>query len=96
MSEVVAGIASALGGAALGLFFYGALWLTVRLLVTTHHPVLLTLGSLWIRFAVVLTAFVFLMKHRLEYVLIAMASFILGRLAISRLLTEGRASTKCI
>jgi len=95
VSEMAAVVGSLVAGAALGLFFYGALWFTVRRLVTTGHPVLLTLGSFWLRLLVVLAVFLFLTKQGLEYVLIAMASFILGRLAISRLLPEGGPSAKC-
>ena len=38
-----------MAGIALGVFFYGGLWLTVRRLLMTRHPVLLTLGSFCVR-----------------------------------------------
>jgi len=86
---------SVLIGVALGLFFYGGLWFTVRRLATSPHPVLLTLGSFWIRTLVVLAAFVFLTRAGLEHVAFAMASFILGRLAVSRFIPARRPVTKC-
>jgi len=88
-------ILSVLTGVALGLFFYGGLWFTVRRLLTSDHPVLLTLGSFWIRLLVVLAAFLFLTKQGIEYVALAMASFILGRLAVSKFLPARRPVAKC-
>ena len=94
MSPIVV-ISSIAAGIALGLFFYGGLWFTVRRLATTPHPMLLTLGSFWIRLVVVLAAFVFLTRAGVEYVALAMASFILGRLAVSRLIPARRPVAKC-
>jgi len=91
----IAVISSIMAGIALGLFFYGGLWFTVRRLATTPHPVLLTLGSFWIRLLVVLAAFVFLTRAGLVYVALAMASFILGRLAVSRFIPARRPVAKC-
>jgi F1F0 ATPase subunit 2 len=39
-------VLSLLIGAGLGLFYFGGLWLTVRRLPFTRHPILLTLTSL--------------------------------------------------
>ena len=94
MSAIFA-ILSVLTGVALGLFFYGGLWFTVRRLPTTGHPVLLTLGGFWIRMLVVLAAFVLLTRAGLPYVALAMASFILGRLAVSRFILARRPVAKC-
>lgn len=91
----IAIISSIMAGIALGLFFYGGLWFTVRRLPTTDHPVLLTLGSFWIRLVVVLAAFVFLTHAGLPYVALAMASFIMGRLAVSRFIPARRPVAKC-
>jgi len=89
-------ILSVLTGVALGLFFYGGLWFTVLRLATTEHPVLLTLGSFWIRLSVVLAAFVLLTRAGLPYVGFAMASFLLGRVAVSRFIPARRPVAKCI
>ena len=94
MSGVVA-ILSVLIGAGLGLVFYGGLWYTVLRLATTEHPVLLTLGSFWIRLAVVLSAFVVLTREGVEYAVMAMAGFILGRLAVSKFVPARRPVAKC-
>jgi len=91
----IAVISSVLTGIALGLFFYGGLWFTVRRLATTPHPVLLTLGGFWIRLLVVLSAFVFLARAGLPCVALAMASFIFGRVAVSRFIPARRPVAKC-
>lgn len=43
-----------LAGMALGAFFFGGLWLTVKYVSKTKHPVLLTIGSVLLRTAGVL------------------------------------------
>ena len=93
--NAIAATLSALVGIALGLFFYGGLWFTVRRLMTTEHPVLLALGSFWIRVLAVLAAFVLLTRTGFECVAIAMAGFIFGRLAVSRFVPARRPVAKC-
>jgi len=68
-----------LAGMVLGFFFYGGLKATVHNLATTHHPVLLTLGSAWLRFALTLAGFLFLMAGRWDYAVALLAGFTLGR-----------------
>ena len=38
-------LTSVLAGIGIGVFFYAGLWFTVRRLITTRHPVLLTVAS---------------------------------------------------
>jgi len=73
-------------GLALGIFFYSALWFTVRSLPTSRHPVLLTLGSFWGRTLAVLAAFLLLMQGHWEYAAACLAGFMAGRLMVSRML----------
>jgi len=87
----VLAIFSLLGGLALGAFFYGGLWFTVQRLPGTAHPVLFILGSYWLRLFGVLAAFVFLARQGLECAAIAMAGFVLGRIAVSNLINDRRA-----
>jgi len=58
MSDALLILLSAAGGAALGVLFYGGLWLTVRALADSRSPWLLTLASLVARMAVVVGVFV--------------------------------------
>jgi F1F0 ATPase subunit 2 len=82
-------LVSALAGIAIGVFFYGGLWFTVRHLVTTRHPVWLTLASFWGRTAVTLAAFLLVVNGRWENALAALAGFGLGRLLVSQLSRKG-------
>ncbi len=68
-----------LAGLALGLFFYGGLWLTVRALPTSHSPALLMLGSFIIRMTVVVMGIYFIMGDRWERVLACLVGILLAR-----------------
>ena len=52
MSDLLLLALAAIGGLALGLFFFGGLWWTVRRGVTSRHPALLFTGSLVLRLGV--------------------------------------------
>jgi F1F0 ATPase subunit 2 len=88
-------LAGLLAGAALGVFFYGGLWLTVRRLPGANYPALLALGSFWTRSLVTVAGFLFLMNARWEYAAVALVGFPLGRLVIARFLPERRPAPKC-
>ena len=74
-----------LAGVALGVFFYGALWFTVKALPGARHPVLLALGSFWARIVTVLAGVFLMMNGRWEYAAVCMAGFMMGRLAVARI-----------
>lgn len=86
---------SLLAGIMLGGAFYGGLWFTVRRLPLARHPALLALASFWIRSALALASFVFLMKEGWQYGLISLAGFTLARLAIAKFYPDKRPATKC-
>jgi F1F0 ATPase subunit 2 len=71
-------------GVALGLLFYGGLWITVRELQTSRHPVILTFGSLWLRIALVLAGLLFVLHGRWENALAYLIGLVASRFAISR------------
>lgn len=50
------------GGIALGLFFYGGLWWTVRRLPTSKQPALLTMASFIVRTSVTILGFYIIMN----------------------------------
>jgi F1F0 ATPase subunit 2 len=78
-----------MAGIAIGVFFYAGLWLTVRQLLTTRHPVLLTVASFWGRTLLALAAFLLVMNGRWENALAALAGFALGRIAAAQLPPKG-------
>ena len=88
-------LARALAGAALGGFFYLGLWLTVRELSVTRHPVLLTLTSFWIRTLVVLGSFLYLMQGHWQYAAACLLGFVAGRVAVSIPIRAQTMRVKC-
>jgi F1F0 ATPase subunit 2 len=85
-----------LAGIALGGFFYLGLWLTVRSLITTRHPLLLTVASFWIRTLVVLASFLYLMQGHWQYALACVTGFVIGRMGVSIPLRVHEVKTKCL
>lgn len=76
-------------GMALGLFYFGGLWLTVRRLARQRRPLPLFLGSFLGRTALVVAGFYFVMGGRWERMLACLAGFIMARLLLtSRLRRE--------
>ena len=71
-------------GAILGLLFYGGLWMTVRALPATRHPVTLTLSSVMLRTAAVLFGLWMVAGGRWQNALTCVAGFVIGRIAVSR------------
>lgn len=89
MSSLVALLLASAAGMALGLFYFGGLWLTMRQLGTQRYAVALFLASFVGRTAVVLTGFYFVMGGHWERVLACLAGFIVVRqLLVSRLRPE--------
>jgi F1F0 ATPase subunit 2 len=69
-----------MGGTLLGVFFYGGLWLTVRRLPTTRHPMALTLGSLLLRMALTLAGFFLVTGGRWQNAVASLVGFTAARL----------------
>ena len=79
-------VISLLAGVALGVLFYGGLWITIRRLPTTGHPLGVTLGSLLLRMAMVLAGLLLVTRGRWQNAAACLAGFVLGRIAVSRYL----------
>lgn len=79
MSDYFSLLLALAAGMALGLFFFGGLWLTVRQLPTSPSPALLLLASFVGRTALTLVAFYFVMGGRWERLLACLAGFLLAR-----------------
>lgn len=71
-------------GVMLGVLFYGGLWITVRSLMVTQHPLAVTLGSLLLRMAVVLAGMLMVARGRWQNALAALAGFAIGRAVVSK------------
>jgi len=80
-------VLSLLGGGALGLAYFGGLWLTVRRMHRTQRPKRLLLGSFFARAVLALGGFyavVRLMGPRWELLALCLLGFLIARTALVR------------
>jgi F1F0 ATPase subunit 2 len=81
------------GGAVLGAFFFGSLWLTVQRLPRVERPGLVVLVSFFARTLVTLLGFYLLMDGRWERLVAALLGFLAARaviLPLARPRADGR------
>ena len=71
-------------GMVIGVFFFGALWFTVRRLPTTRSPAVLAFGSLFLRTGVTLLLFYLVMSGEWERLLACMLGFLAMRKIMTR------------
>jgi F1F0 ATPase subunit 2 len=93
MMDILYFIVTFIAGMALGLFYFGTLWLTLRYLPKARRPEILTLGGFFVRTAITLFGFYLIMGGRWERLLIAFVGFILARIFITRRLRPGDATS---
>jgi F1F0 ATPase subunit 2 len=72
-----------LAGFALGILFYGGLWLTVRALPKSRHSILLALASFWGRTGLVIGGMLLAMDTTWQRALICLAGFAMARVFLS-------------
>ena len=79
-------VAASLGlGVAVGLFYFGGLWWTVRRIPASRRPGLLVLGSFWVRTGVGAAALIPLAKAGWPPLVAALAGILSVRIAAVRL-----------
>ena len=71
-------------GAAVGAFYFGGLWLTVRRVGTSRRPALLTFGSFIVRGAITVAVMVWIARVHWQLLLAAMVGFVLVRVIVTR------------
>tara|TARA_R110001583_G_scaffold45759_2_gene143838 strand:+ start:17093 stop:17374 length:282 start_codon:yes stop_codon:yes gene_type:complete len=76
-------ILSLIVGMALGLFFFGGLWWTVRKATTSTNPALWFLGSVMLRMTVVMSGFYVVMAGDWRRLCLALLGFIIARMLIT-------------
>lgn len=86
MTEALALTLPLLAGVALGLFFFGGLWWTVRKGSTADNPALWFMTSFLLRTAVTLAGFYLVGGDDWRRLLSTLAGFILARLVLTRLI----------
>ena len=73
-------------GAAVGSFYFGGLWLTVRRVPTAHRPMLMAFGSFVIRIAVAAAVMIFLARIHWQLLVAFVVGFIIIRVVLVRVL----------
>ena len=71
-------------GFALGVLFYGGLWLTIRALPKSKHATLLALASFWGRTVLVVGGLLLAMDTSWQKALICLAGFTAARILLAR------------
>lgn len=78
-------ILAVMAGTTLGVLFYGGLWITVRRIVSTPHPIALMLGSFIARSAITLAGFVLVANGRWQNAIACLAGLAMARVLVGRL-----------
>ncbi len=85
MHELMIRVLAVVAGVGLGAIFFGGLWWTVRKGVASRQPALWFLGSLLLRTGIVLAGFMLVGAGDWRRLLLCLAGFVIGRIAVSRL-----------
>ena len=70
-------------GVALGSFYFGSLWMTVRQLPTTAYPTRLFIGSWLCRIIITLLGFYLVMNGQWQRALICLGGFVTARIVLT-------------
>ncbi|TWU20930.1 N-ATPase, AtpR subunit [Novipirellula galeiformis] len=81
-----------ISGLALGAFFFGGLWWTVRKGLTSDHPAALFLISQLSRMVATLVGFYFVADGKWQRVLLCLAGFLIARVVVTRLTRNAETS----
>jgi F1F0 ATPase subunit 2 len=83
-TDLATWLGSALGGAALGFFFFGGLWWTVRAIVGSSGSAFVQLASLTLRTAATLLGFHAIGGGDARRLVACLAGFVLARVLVAR------------
>ena len=85
MNETLALVLAWIAGGALGAFFFGGLWWTVRKSLASAKPALWVFGSLLLRMGVTTTGFYVVSGGDWQRLLSCLVGFVMARQLVSRL-----------
>jgi F1F0 ATPase subunit 2 len=87
MNDIIGGVAAGLAGMALGGFFFGGLWWTVRSSVSSPRPGLLIFVSLLLRLGMTLAGFYLVAGGHWQPLVACLLGFVVARVIIVRFIT---------
>ena len=82
MNETLTLVMAGLAGLALGAFFFGGLWWTVRRGASARQPALWFAGSLLLRFGTTLAGFYFIGRGHWQRLVACLLGFVVARLIV--------------
>lgn len=85
MNEIVYMILALIAGLALGILFFGGLWITVKKAVAAKIPAIWFFLSLLVRLSITLIGFYYISQGSWQRLLIGVVGFILARIIVLRL-----------
>ena len=85
MNDTLALVLAWIAGGALGAFFFGGLWWTVRKSLASAKPALWVFGSLLLRMGVTMTGFYFVSGGDWQRLLSCLLGFVMVRQLVTRL-----------
>jgi F1F0 ATPase subunit 2 len=91
MNDILALALAFLGGAALGVIFFGGLWWTVQKGVTSLTPAVWFLGSLLVRTSLILAGFYLAAQGHWSGLVMCFLGFLIARFIVVKRLTRARA-----
>ena len=77
-------------GIALGVIFFGGLWLTVKKITTAKNPSLLFMGSFFLRLSITLCGFYFISGGKWQSLLACLLGFISSRVMVIHITKGGK------
>jgi len=88
MNEIPALALALLGGALLGVFFFGGLWWTVQKGVTSERPAFWFLGSLLLRTSLILGGFYYVSQGHWSRLVACLLGFLFARVIVVKRLAQ--------
>jgi len=85
MNDTLVLVLAGIAGGALGIFFFGGLWWTVRKTLASGRPALWVFGSLLLRMGVTLVGFYWVSGGDWQRMLACLVGFVVARQLVKRL-----------
>jgi F1F0 ATPase subunit 2 len=94
MNEIITQALACLAGAMLGVIFFGGLWWTVRIGVSSENPALWFFASMLLRMSITLAGFYFIGRGNWKRLLLCLLGFVMARLIVTWLTRLSRVNKR--